>query len=45
MVGGADEEGSRAFVAGWTVRESVSGVYISTIFLAEPRVSGDKDED
>ena len=45
VVGGADEEGSRSFVAKWTVGESVSGVYISTISLIEPRISGDEDKD
>ena len=45
MIGGSDEEGSYAFVAGWAVRESVSGVYLSTICLVELRVSGDEDED
>ena len=45
MVGGADEEGLRAFVDGWIIRESISGVYLSTICIVEPRVSSDKEED
>ena len=44
MVGQADEEGLHAFLARWTVGESISGVYFSAICVIEPRISGDEEE-